>query len=98
MSRGLWFVAGAASGVYALLKVRQTAHALTPGGMAERLAAYRAGASVFADSVAKAMAEREVELCRELGEGAAPPRLLSTSPAQPSISSNGASPAIAGTR
>jgi Family of unknown function (DUF6167) len=98
MSRGVWFVAGAASGVYALLKVRRTARAFTPGGMSERLAAYRAGASVFAESVAKAMAERERELLRELEREQQRPRLIAASPEQPDLRADGVTPAVAGAR
>jgi uncharacterized protein DUF6167 len=76
MSRGLWFVAGAASGVYAIAKVRRTARAFTPEGIGARIAALRAGASVFAGSVAEGMAEREADLRLQIDRSAQPPRLL----------------------
>lgn len=76
MSRGLWFVAGAATGIYALVKVRRTARELTPDGVGARLAALRAGAIVFADSVATGMAEREADLCAQLERSPDLPRLI----------------------
>jgi Family of unknown function (DUF6167) len=91
MSRGFWFLAGAASGIYALAKVRRTAQAFTPDGIAARLAAYRAGAEVFADSVSKGMAERETELFRQLDEGTEVPRLIGTRPAEPVLASSAGS-------
>lgn len=84
MSRGLWFVAGAASGVYALAKARRTVQAFTPDGVAARVAAVRAGARVFAESVATGAAERETELLLQLERTAGVPRLIAapTSPAE----------------
>jgi hypothetical protein len=76
MSRGLWFVAGAASGIYAVAKARRTAQAFTPQGIGARLAALRAGAAVFASSVAEGRAEREADLRLQLEHSAQLPRLI----------------------
>ncbi len=62
MNRALWFVAGAASGVYTLVKAKRTAKQFTPDGIAGRMAALGAGARVFADEVSAGMHEREAEL------------------------------------
>ena len=59
MSRTFWFAAGAASGVYALLKARRTAQHFTPDGVAARVASLRTGARLFAADVSTGMAERE---------------------------------------
>ncbi len=87
MSRGLWFVAGAASGVYALVKVRRTAEAFTPDGVGARVAALRAGAHVFTQSVAEGMAQREAVLCAQLEAGPVSHRLIAAGPAPSTESS-----------
>jgi Family of unknown function (DUF6167) len=69
MSRSFWFVAGAASGIYALYKAKRTAQNFTPDGIGARVAAVAVGARMFADEVATGMAERESELRAELGQG-----------------------------
>ncbi|HEY7042947.1 MAG TPA: DUF6167 family protein [Nocardioidaceae bacterium] len=61
-----WFAAGAASGVYTLVKVRRTAQNLTPDGVAARVAAWGVGARLFRDEVALGMEERERELRAQL--------------------------------
>ena len=66
MSRMFWFVAGAASGVYGLVKVKRTAQNFTPDGVAARVAAWNVGARMFKDEVAAGMAEREHELRAQL--------------------------------
>ena len=62
MSRTFWFAAGAASGVYALVKAKRTAQNFTPDGVAARVASLRAGARLFAADVATGMAEREAAI------------------------------------
>ncbi len=89
MSRGVWFVAGAASGVYALVKVRRIAQAFTPAGVAARVAALRAGAEVFTEAVAEARDERETELCWQLEHGVQLPRLIGPAPARRVLASPG---------
>jgi hypothetical protein len=76
MSRGFWFVAGAASGIYVLAKARRTVSVFTPDGVAARVAALRAGGRVFSDAVRDGMAEREADLRLQLDAGPDPARLL----------------------
>ena len=45
MSRTLWFVAGAASGVYTIYRAKRLAQSFTPDGIGARLAALGVGAS-----------------------------------------------------
>lgn len=66
MSRVFWFAAGAASGVYGLVKVKRTAQNFTPDGVAARLAAWNLGAQLFKDEVIAGMSEREQELRQQL--------------------------------
>ncbi len=67
MSRTLWFVAGAATSAYAIVKARRAAEALTPEGMRDRLAALSRGAEVFGQELRTEMAVRETELRERLG-------------------------------
>ena|SRR5262245_28056781 len=76
MSRVFWFAAGAASGVYGLVKVKRAARNFTPDGVAARLAAWRVGAAMFKDEVASGMAEREVELRAQLSLDVPSARLI----------------------
>lgn len=81
MSRAVWFVAGAGAGVYAMVKGRRAAEALTPEGMRERWQALGVGARLMAQEVAQAKAEKEVELReRLLPAGPRTPELGSTTP------------------
>jgi hypothetical protein len=73
MSRTFWFAAGAASGVYALVKAKRTAQNFTPDGVAARMAALRTGARLFAAEVSTGMAQREAELREEHALSAARP-------------------------
>ena len=66
MSRLTWFVAGAATGVYGIVKARRAARNLTPDGIAGRAAALGAGLRVFTSEVSAGMAERESELRDQL--------------------------------
>lgn len=67
MRRGLWFVAGATTGVYAMLRVRRAAEAFTPDGLRDRLAGLTLGAHLFRQEVAEEMATRENDLRERLG-------------------------------
>jgi hypothetical protein len=69
VSRTLWFVAGAASGVYTIYRAKRLAQNLTPDGIGARLAALSVGARMFADEVSAGMAERESAIRAELGQG-----------------------------
>ena len=67
MSRTLWFVAGAATSAYAMVKARRAAEALTPEGMQDRLAGLQKGAHLFAEELRTEMATKESELRERLG-------------------------------
>jgi hypothetical protein len=71
-----WFVAGAASGVYAMVKARRAVEVLTPDGIGARVAAVRAGARQFAGDVASAADAREADLLAELRAEAAAHRQI----------------------
>jgi hypothetical protein len=67
VSRGLWFVAGAATSAYALVKARRAAEALTPDGLRDRLSGLALGAQLFGHEVRTEMGARETELRNRLG-------------------------------
>lgn len=67
MMRAAWFVAGAGAGVYAMVKARRAAEALTPEGLTDRLAGLSLGWHLFSEDVRAAMAEKEPELRDRLG-------------------------------
>ncbi len=67
MRRGFWFVAGAGAGVYAVVRGRRAAEALTTEGLKDRLGALELGARMFRDEVAQGRVEKESELRERLG-------------------------------
>ena len=67
MRRGLWFVAGAGTAVYAMVRGRRAAEALTVDGLKDRLGALEVGARMLRDEVAQGRAEKESELRERLG-------------------------------
>jgi Family of unknown function (DUF6167) len=81
MSRALWFVAGAASGVYTLYKAKRAAQSFTPDGIGARVAALAVGARMFATEVSTGMAERESELRAELRLSSDRQRAIGSAPA-----------------
>lgn len=62
MKAGIWFTAGAAAGVYGMVKVRRLAEAFTPDGMRDRVGAAFVGARMFRDEVAQGQADAEIRL------------------------------------
>jgi len=66
MSRGLWFVAGAGAGIYAVVRGRRAAEALTADGMRDRLGAAAVGLRMFREEVAHGKAEAETGLRERL--------------------------------
>ncbi len=62
MSRVVWFAAGAASGVYGVVRAKRLLYHLTPDGIAGRMAALGVGLRMFADEVQTGMAEGEAQL------------------------------------
>jgi hypothetical protein len=67
MRRGLWFVAGAGTAVYVMVRGRRAAEVLTVDGLKDRLGALEVGARVFRDEVAQGQAAKESELREKLG-------------------------------
>ena len=67
MRRGLWFAAGAGAGVYAMVRVRRAAEALSADGLRDRLRGLEAGARLFRDEMAQGYAEKETELRHRYG-------------------------------
>jgi len=67
VNRLVWFAAGAGVSVYAMAKARRAAQALTPEGLADRLAGLSLGIHLFGDEVRAGMAEKENELRGRLG-------------------------------
>ena len=67
MSRAFWFVAGAGAGAYGLVKARRAAEALTPEGLADRLAGLSVGLHLFREEVRAGMEDTENDLRGRLG-------------------------------
>jgi hypothetical protein len=67
MNRGIWFVAGAGVGVYAMVKARRAVETFTPEGIRDRVAGLGLGAHLFAEEVRAGMTEKETELRERLG-------------------------------
>jgi hypothetical protein len=80
MSRTLWFVAGAASGVYAIYRAKRVAQNFTPDGIGARVAALGVGARMFADEVSAGIAERESAIRAELRQGDGEPHAIASAP------------------
>jgi hypothetical protein len=67
LGRGLWFVAGAGAGIYAVNRARRVAEAFTPDGLRDRASGLAAASRVFAHEVATGRQERETQLREQLG-------------------------------
>lgn len=67
MNRSVWFVAGAGAGVYAMVRGRRAAEALTADGLRDRLGGLAVGMRMFRDEVAAGRVEKETELRHQLG-------------------------------
>ncbi len=66
MKSGVWFVAGAAAGVYGMVKARRVAETFTAEGLSDRANALRLGAQLFRQEVAQGRTDAEVELRERL--------------------------------
>ena len=62
MKRGLWVVAGAGAGIYAVVRGRRAAEAFTVDGINDRLKGVAVGMRLFREEVAQARVEKETEL------------------------------------
>jgi hypothetical protein len=67
MRRGLWFVAGAGAGVYAMVRARRVKEAFTADGLHDRWQAMTLGARMLRDEVAQGQAEAETDLRERFG-------------------------------
>jgi len=67
MKRGLWFVAGAGTAVYVMVRGRRAAEVFTVDGVKDRVGAIEVGARIFRDEVAQGKADKESELRERLG-------------------------------
>lgn len=67
IARPLWFVAGAGAGIYAMLRARRLAVALTPEGLRDRAGAALLGAQLLAEDVRAGRDQRETELREQFG-------------------------------
>lgn len=85
MRRAFWFAAGAATGVYGMVKARRALEVVTPDGIGARVAAAREGARVFAGAVAEGMQAREADLLAELRASQADPPELAAAPERPEL-------------
>ena len=62
MRRGLWFVAGAGTAIYVMIRGRRAAEAFTIDGLQDRLNGLAVGARMFREEVAQGKAEAETTL------------------------------------
>lgn len=89
MSRGIWFVAGAAAGVYAMVRGRRAAEALTADGLRMRWHALGVGARLMREEVAVGKAEKEIELRARLAARAGVPEQIGgAAPPSPILASS----------
>lgn len=84
MRRGFWFAAGAAAGVYGVVKARRVAEAFTADGMRDRANAATVGARMFREEFQHGRSHAEADL-REQHEIAAARHRELTSGARPVI-------------
>jgi hypothetical protein len=81
--RGFWFVAGAGAGVYAVLRARRAAEALSPDGLRARAAGLGGAAPPFVGGARSGMTQRETELRERLGLALHGPPELAVAPNPP---------------
>lgn len=84
MRRGFWFAAGAAAGVYGMVKVRRVAEAFTADGMRDRAGAATVGARMLREEFQQGRTDAESDLRERIAVAAARQRQL-TSGALPAI-------------
>ena len=85
MSRTLWFVAGAATGAYALRRARRAADAFTPEGLRDRLAGLSLGAQLLTDEIRTEAHAKEEQLRGRLGLVDDGPARLDAAPPAPHL-------------
>ena len=62
MRRGFWFAAGAAAGVYGMVKARRVAEAFTADGVRDRASAASVGARVFREEFQQGRTDADIDL------------------------------------
>ncbi len=67
MRRPLWVAAGAGAGVYAMVRGRRAAEALSVDGLRDRWSGLALGARLVREEVARGSAEKETELRERYG-------------------------------
>jgi len=67
MRRPIWFAAGAGAGVYAMVRGRRAAEALSVDGLRDRWSGLALGARLVREEVARGSAEKETELRERYG-------------------------------
>jgi hypothetical protein len=67
MRRGLWFIAGAGTAAYVMVRGRRAAEVFTLDGLKDRVGALEVGARIFRDEVVQGQADKESELRERLG-------------------------------
>jgi hypothetical protein len=67
MRRGIWFVAGAGAGAYAMVRVRRVKAAFTADGLSDRWRALSLGARMLREEVVQGQAEAETGLRERFG-------------------------------
>jgi hypothetical protein len=81
MRRGLWFVAGAGTAIYVMIRGRRAAEALTVDGIHDRLNGLAVGARMFREEVAQGKAEAETGLRERFALAPHGPKELTGAPA-----------------
>jgi hypothetical protein len=84
VKRGFWFAAGAAAGVYGMVKARRAAEVFTADGLRDRANAATLGARMFREEFHQGMVESEADLRHRYELAVARHREL-TSGARPAI-------------
>lgn len=92
MRRGLWFVAGAGVGVYAMVRGRRAAEAFTAEGLHDRWQALGLGARLFREEVATGRAEAETRLRKRFGPTYDPTPMLAAGGEAPALARRAAHP------
>jgi hypothetical protein len=67
MRRGLWFMAGAGAGAYAMVRARRLKETFTAEGLSDRWNAATLGVRLLRDEVTQGQAEAETELRERFG-------------------------------
>ncbi len=67
MNRALWFAAGTGAGVYAAVRAKRVAEALSVDGLRDRVGAAVVGLRILRDEVAQGRVEAETGLRERMG-------------------------------